>query len=212
MRRPTDRGWTRPPASTMHGFSRSRRSNAGAKTMSAAKRTAESRPVAAAADDGLLEKEWTGPHLPAGPAARIRGVARPASTACSRIASAFSPRSSSRSSSSSTNQRRRRRVRSSRRSSSPSLPAWIVAAKLYGLYDRDEERATIRPPTSRERVPPDHRRRLALLRDVVARRLRAPGPDEARRPSGCSRSRRHRNADRRTRARPPPPSVPPANG
>ena len=23
-----------------------------------------------------------------------------------------------------------------------ALPAWIVAAKLYGLYDRDEERAT----------------------------------------------------------------------
>src|SRR5207245_838028 len=22
------------------------------------------------------------------------------------------------------------------------LPAWVVAAKLYGLYDRDEERAT----------------------------------------------------------------------
>ena len=35
-----------------------------------------------------------------------------------------------------------------------SLPAWILVAKLYGLYDRDEERARHSTRTRSPRAPP----------------------------------------------------------
>ena len=45
-----------------------------------------------------------------------------------------------------------------------SLPAWVIVAKLYGLYDYDEER-TDHPHRGRprRRAPPRHRGQLALL-------------------------------------------------
>ena len=46
-----------------------------------------------------------------------------------------------------------------------TLPVWIVAAKLYGLYDRDEERdRPLDGRRARGRLPPRHGRRLARLR------------------------------------------------
>ena len=60
------------------------------------------------------------------------------------------------------------------------LPAWAVAAKLYGLYDRDEERAT--HSTADEVASVFHLltvRRLALLRVFVDLRSREPEPDQA---------------------------------
>ena len=50
-----------------------------------------------------------------------------------------------------------------------TLPGWIVIARFYRLYDRDEERT--RPLDGRRprrRLPPRHRRRLALLRRASA--------------------------------------------
>ena len=66
------------------------------------------------------------------------------------------------------------------------LPVWVLAAKLYGLYDRDEERATsFDRRRGRQRLPSRHGRRLALLRHLVARR---PFESETRRSSRRSGS------------------------
>ena len=48
------------------------------------------------------------------------------------------------------------------------LPAWVVAAKLYGLYDRDEERALTRGRRDGRRLPPGHCRHVAASRGRVS--------------------------------------------
>ena len=60
------------------------------------------------------------------------------------------------------------------------LPVWVLAAKLYGLYDRDEERATsFDRRRGRQRLSSRHGRRLALLRHLVARRPFESEPGKA---------------------------------
>ena len=61
-----------------------------------------------------------------------------------------------------------------------TLPLWVVAAKLYGLYDRDEEQvdhSTGRRP--HRRLPPRHRRYLARLRGHEADAA-SPNPNVSR--------------------------------
>ena len=69
------------------------------------------------------------------------------------------------------------------------LPVWLVAAKLYGLYDRDEERAT--HSTADEVVNVFHLITVGVWVFYATSWLvgfSQPEPDEARRPSGCLRS------------------------
>ena len=76
-----------------------------------------------------------------------------------------------------------------------TLPGWIVIAKLYGLYDQDEER-THHATTDdfSRRLPPGHGRRLAVLRRGLGHGPRPPGSLEADRLLGAGRRARHRRA------------------
>ena len=90
-----------------------------------------------------------------------------------------------------------------------TLPGWIVVAKLYGLYDQDEERTHHPTIDDFRRLPPRHGRRLALLRRHLGVRHRAPGPLEADRVLGrCDRPRDAR-ASLRSKDQPAQPLVPP---
>src|SRR6266480_2135603 len=128
----------------MHGFPSLRRSDAGAKTMSAAKRTAESRPVAAAPDDGLLERR--GPALTVPQQAAPRRIRRGwlvrrallAADVFGLLVAFFVTELLF------ADNHVVGGVGTGSKSAIfvASLAAWAVIAKLYGLYDRDEERAT----------------------------------------------------------------------
>ena len=49
------------------------------------------------------------------------------------------------------------------------IPIWILMAKIYGLYDRDEERADHSTVDDvRRRLPPRHRRRVAAAHRLGA--------------------------------------------
>ena len=112
--------------------------------MSAAKRTAESRPVAAAPDDGLLERR--GPALTVPQQAAPRRIRRGwlvrrallAADVFGLLVAFFVTELLF------ADNHVVGGVGTGSKSAIfvASLAAWIVAAKLYGLYDRDEERAT----------------------------------------------------------------------
>ena len=85
-----------------------------------------------------------------------------------------------------------------------TLPAWVVVAKLYGLYDRDEERTDHSTADDLVgRLPPGHGRHLGLLRRCLVTGLADPDLLSSS-SSGFSRSAWSRSAAR-WRARLPAP-------
>ena len=70
-----------------------------------------------------------------------------------------------------------------------TLPGWVLGAKLYGLYDNDEETDQ---SLDRRRVPgcvpPRHRWHLGLLPRCLDYRTRRPGTCSSWSSSGVSRS------------------------